>query len=118
MLDSYAGHLQVMESPLFQPRFVGAFQFDGIGSGGNAAKDGFATYTNMIFGGGGLEGLIFDRAVQSFIEGAGITTVGGLRPTYEISAAGVQAISIRGSALALESRPDGTWVQRNLKDRS
>lgn len=116
---SYAGRLQVMESPDFQPRFTSTLGFDAIGSGASAAMKGAATltYGNMIFAGGPPDGFAFDAAIDTFVKRAGIRTVGGMRPTYEISAKGVESIDTRsgmtGSVIEVRFDPQRGWLQRN-----
>jgi hypothetical protein len=116
---SYSGHLQVMESPDFRPRFVGIFGFDAIGSGAAAATRGVSSpsYGNTIFAGGPFDGFAFDAAVDTFVKRAGIRTIGGMRPTYEISSRGVEAVATRsgmtGSIIAVTFDPHRGWLQRN-----
>jgi hypothetical protein len=117
VLGTYAGRIQVMASPQFRPRLVRPLGFDAIGSGGEAAMVGFATpdYSDLILTSGGFEGFAFDAAIDTFIKRAGIRTVGGMRPTFEISTKGVEAVNSRVGRrrIALEFDPVRGWVQRN-----
>ena len=75
------------------------------------------TNGNMIFAGGPFDGFALDAAIDTSIRRAGIRTVGGMRPTYEISSKGVEAITTRtgmtGSVIAVTFDHPRGWLQRN-----
>ncbi len=122
--DTYAPRILVMKSPHFRPEYGGPLSFAAIGSGAPVILKGIRERAADLFGAEpAFTGIRLEIAISAECARAGISTVGGLRPTYEISSRGL--IPMPQSSQKRAGDPDeevielnyaghARWVQRNV----
>jgi len=111
--------LMVLKSPTFLPYwFGGPLSFAAIGMGGVATTREAQENRAHLFGAEPqMARLFFDILVHRAARRAGIGTVGGVYPMYEITASGAVPLNLRTSSsrgvVELIRRPNGHWIQRS-----
>jgi len=122
--DTFSPRVLVMAPPDFTPSVVGPFSFAVLGSGGRPVIEGMKERGDDLFTcRPEVVGSRLEIAISGLCAKAGISTVGGLRPTYEISSKGLAPMEQRSQkrfgqldeeVIQLVYLRHGLWLQRNV----
>jgi hypothetical protein len=121
--NTYAPRLMVLKAPRFSPSWIGGpLSFAAVGTGGEVSLTAAKGHLLHLFTAKHpmFARLAFEKVVAGACVKAGISTVGGLYPTYELGTNGV--VGVQGSSPKTSGGPDegrielefvnaGRWVQ-------
>ena len=124
LTDLPRGILCALRCPDFVPQFVDPLRYVALGSGETITEE-MARVSDWVFAGNVgnsfMEVGALQDAVLSFIDRAGISTIGGMVPVIRVDLEGVTlhgyrvTMPVGGRTIELTVTSQGGWVQRNAE---